>query len=389
MHIGFFSSITTDGYPTSGYELANEAIVDGLRALGHKVSVIGFRLPRQRDSDDVFPIAKINLENAQASGLKKAEWLVRAHLSGLPVAAAKLTMFSRDRLDRLISDRGPFDAHILNSWQMPAAFPQLLERPFGFVSHNVEHLTAAENAEQAGSVLKRNLYKREARLLEALEVELCRKATWLWALSKPDLQALPSRANAGSVLPLVVPQRELGSSNANNKTVDVGMIGTWTWQANTMGLRWFIDDVLPHLPDDMTISVAGSVPADIVSGRSRIDFAGRVESADRFLESTHAVALISRGGTGVQLKTIEAFQAGRPCVATTSSLRGVDTLPENCRTADDAERFAKELVELVDASRAGTLPTVDGELFAERQKRALLTSLNEGLTAISSQWGVD
>ena len=39
-------------------------------------------------------------------------------------------------------------------------------------------------------------------------------------------------------------------------------------------------------------------------------FLGRVESAQDFLSSVHVVPLVAQGGTGVQLKTIEAFQAG-------------------------------------------------------------------------------
>ncbi|MGI9357017.1 MAG: glycosyltransferase [Rhizobiaceae bacterium] len=381
MHIGFFSSIVTDGHPTSGYELANEAIVEGLRSLGHAVSVIGFRLPRQHEADRVYPIAVTNLENVEASRLKKAVWLLRAHFSGLPVAAGKLTAFGADRLQNLVEKHGPFDAHILNSWQMAAAYPMLLEKSFGFVSHNVEHITAAENSSEAETPLNRYLYAREARLLKAFEERLCATADWVWALSESDLDALPPRRAGGSVLPLVAPEPE-GGTNIGEKSIDIGMIGTWTWQANTLGLRWFVDEVLPLLPEDLSISIAGSVPPDIAGANPRIEFVGRVDSASDFLDNVRVIALISRGGTGVQLKTIEAFQAGHTCVATSSSLRGVEMLPANCRTTDQATSFAHELINLVEASKAGTLPKVDGKAFAKQQQEALQNSLNEGLTAI-------
>jgi len=382
MHIGFFSSIVTDGHPTIGYELANEAIVEGLRSLGHRVSVIGFRLPRQREMDDVFPVAVTNLENAEASRLKKAEWLLRALLSGLPVAAGKLTAFGQDRLQDVIDRHGPFDAHILNSWQMAAAYPVLLGKHFGFVSHNVEHITAAENSSEAETPLNRYLYARDARLLRAFEERLCAKADWVWALSEADLDTLPLRNAGGSVLPLVIPKTE-DNTNADSKSIDIGMIGTWTWQANTLGLRWFMDEVLPLLPENLTISIAGSVPLDIITSNPRIEFPGRVDSASGFLNEVRVVALVSRGGTGVQLKTIEAFQAGHACVATSSSVRGVETLPANCRSTDDAISFARELIDLVKASKASALPKVDGKAFAKQQRGALQNSLNEGLTAIT------
>jgi len=388
MHIGFFSSIVTDGHPTSGYELANEAIVDGLRDLGHRVSVIGFRLPRQREAAQVHPLAVVNLENAEASRWQKAQWLGRSYMTGRPIAAAKLSAFSPTMLDNVNAKSGPFDVHVLNSWQMAAAYPSLLEKPFGYVSHNVEYATAAENRDSAKTFAMRVLYGREARLLRALETKLCSKAAWVWALSQADLDNLPGGVSQGSVLPLVTPLKNV-STRSREKTCDIGMIGTWTWQANTHGLRWFVDEVFPLLPEDMKITVAGSVPEDISKSIPTISFPGRVDSASDFLESARVVALVSRGGTGVQLKTIEAFQAGHACVATPSSLRGVDQLPANCRRAEDARTFASELVDLFNASQSGKLPIVDGSVFAKSQREALLASLNEGLTAICARAAID
>ena len=66
MRLAFFTSIIPDGMPKSGYEIANEAIVAGLRQLGHDVVVIGFRLPRQAHVSDsnVIVLDERDLENA-------------------------------------------------------------------------------------------------------------------------------------------------------------------------------------------------------------------------------------------------------------------------------------------------------------------------------------
>ena len=70
---------------------------------------------------------------------------------------------------------------------------------------------------------------------------------------------------------------------------------------------------------------------------------GRVPSAEGFLRSCRLVALSSRAGTGVQLKTIEAMQLGLPAVATTLSCRGFTDMPANFTLADTAEDFARAL----------------------------------------------
>ena len=131
MRFAFFTSIVPDGNPTTGFEIANDAVLAGLRELGHSVTVFGFRLPRQTGADlpDQVILGTRELENASAGGVQKLRWLAQAIRHGLPFAAAKLTDFPENELARVIAEHGPFDAHILNSYQMAAAFPKLLARP--------------------------------------------------------------------------------------------------------------------------------------------------------------------------------------------------------------------------------------------------------------------
>ena len=384
MKLAFFSSIVPDGNPTSGYEIANEAVVDGLRMLGHRVTVIGFRQPRQLEiSDpDTHVLATMNIENALAGGWKKAEWLGRSHVKRLPISAAKFVTTSQKKLYDLIDRLGPFDGHVVNSYQMAAAFPKIMNAASIYVAHNVEHRSASENALSAESRLQRYLYRRDARLLKALEVRICHQARFIWTFSENDLiQHLVGPAR-GCMLPLVTPMYT-SSAAALQKEYDIGLIGTWSWQPNLVGLKWFLGEVVPQLPGKLSIGVAGAVPRSISDTHRRVKFLGRVESASGFLESVRVVPLISRGGTGVQLKTIEAFQAGHACVATESSLRGVDTLPPNCVRADEPHEFSTALTSLVANSVSGELPDVDGSAFYENQKEALMAGLARGVAALA------
>lgn len=384
MHIAFMSSVVTDGNPTSGFEIANEAIVEGLRSLGHKVSVIGFSVPRQvrPQHEDVVVIEELNLENAAVGGLQKLGFVARALKSGLPISASKLTAVNREKLNKAVQSCGEIDHYIFNSYQMAAAFPHLLNRPFGFVTHNVEHVSAGQNAESANSKLQRWLYSRDARLLKSIEQNLCEKAEYVWALSADDLVTLGLSEDKSTVLPLVAPLIVSGEQT-NQKDFDIGMIGTWSWEPNRVGLEWFLNEIVPRLPNDFRIAIAGKVPEAMVTHDTSVSFLGRVESANGFLESVGVVPLISRGGTGVQLKTIEAFQAGLACVATSSSLRGIENLPANCARADGVEEFAQSLTRQVEQSRAGNLEKVDGQHFYEMQFSAMQDALVKGLKRLA------
>ncbi|MEM9677553.1 MAG: glycosyl transferase, partial [Pseudomonadota bacterium] len=185
MHIAFFTSLVMDGHPTTGYEIANQAIIDGLRGLGHRVSVIGFRLPRQAvpDDPDTHVLDVLDLENASAGTVTKLRFLLRAFRTGLPISASKLTAFPEHRVEAALAKLAPIDVKIFNSYQMAAAFLSLFDQDSLFLAHNVEHMSARQNAASAAGFLQRRLYARDARLLAKIEHHLCKTARWVWTLS--------------------------------------------------------------------------------------------------------------------------------------------------------------------------------------------------------------
>jgi hypothetical protein len=313
-------------------------------------------------------------------------WLAASLLRGIPFAAAKLWLAGRSRLLDEIDARGPFDAMVLNGAMMPGAFPGVLSRaPAILIAHNIEHVSARQNADHAGSSLMRWLYKRESRLLETLESSLAQDSAAIWCLAEEDRKALarlagPDTLARCAVLPLVSGiGRKL--QPVGHPRHDVGLIGTWTWEPNLIGLRWFLGEVAPRLPADCTIAVAGRIPAG-VEAPPNVALVGRVPDADAFLADCAVVALASRAGTGVQLKTVETLQLGLPAVATSLSFRGLGAPPVNVRIADDAAAFARSLAEHVAAVRSGAVTRLDGAAFIEEQQAELARVLASGLGAL-------
>ncbi len=385
MHLAFVTSLITDGKPTTGFEVANEAIVAGLRATGCKVTQVGFRLPRQEKVDDAQTVVlqTLDVENSNASTLQKIKWVAGAITSGLPVGGSKLRVVDWPLLESALNSLGKIDGIIINSVQIPTAFPQLIEyAPYIYMAHNVEHLSSSQNAESTSSALNRWLYQRDAKLLEPIERMLCKNARHIFFLSEDDCNYFDPGDDRGTVLQLAFPnQSKIAMEKPGETTIfnDVGLIGTWSWQPNFVGLTWFLDEVVPLLNRDITISIAGSMPHMVESEHSGVKFVGRVESAEEFVKNSGVLALVSRSGTGVQLKTIEAFQMGMPCCATLSSVRGIVGVPDNCIVEDDAIKFAKALNNMVKNKRAGNLARLNGEDFATSQRDALHSGLAIGL----------
>ena len=76
MHLLFVTSLVPDGHATSGYEIANQAIIDGLRRIGVKVTVIGFTWPGKTASDpeNTIVLGSLDVRTATADRQTKLRW---------------------------------------------------------------------------------------------------------------------------------------------------------------------------------------------------------------------------------------------------------------------------------------------------------------------------
>lgn len=381
MHLIFVTSLVPDGDPTTGYEIANAAIIAALRRTGARVTVLGYTWPGKTpaDPDNTIALGEVDVRTEGAGALQKLRWLAGAMLSGLTFASAKLRAATAADIRAALKRAEPYDAYVLNAAQFAGAFEGLFtDRPSLFVAHNVEHLSAEENARAVPDIIQRALFRREARLVRAVEERLCARSAFVFTLAEEDRAALGvPQDHRSAALPLVtcaVPPRPLAGRTV---VCDAALIGTWTWQPNRIGLEWYLREVTPWLPRNFRTRVAGSIPADLVSPPG-VEFVGRVADAVEFVRGAAVVPLIARAGTGVQLKTIEAFEQGLPCVATSRSLRGLAHLPANCSVADEPAAFAAQLAAMA-AERIGE---ADGRAFHATQLRVLDERIARGLSAV-------
>ncbi len=384
--LAFLTSLVPTRKPDTGFEIANAAIVAALRGQGHDVLVAGFARPDDDLPDDAdrLLLGRKVIENAAGTPVRKARWLAKALITGLPVSVAKLAD-ARDVPQRLHA-AGRFDALVLNSVTLAGAFPQILAlAPAILVEHNIEFVSARQNAAHARSGLMRVLFAREARLMEMLERRLWDEARFILCLAEEDRRSLPEALQArAAVLPLVPAAEAKTIRPSASPRFDVGLIGTWTWEPNLIGLSWFLGEVAPRLPADVAVGIAGRVPSGFAIPSAlteRVTVLGRVPDADAFLADCRVMALASRAGTGVQLKTIETLSRGWPAVATPLSLRGVGPAPANVAVADDPETFARALVCQVGAVRAGRLGPLDGQAFIARQRQELVRVIDRAVGA--------
>lgn len=384
MHVVFVSSLVPAGRPESGYEIANHAIIEGLRRIGVRVSVIGFKMPGTElsDPDNTVLLGETDVRTDNASAGRKLGWLAAAVRGNTTFSSAKLRIVTADDVRAALKRLEPYDGLVLNGVPLAGAFERIFTaEPYLFVAHNVEHVSARQNAAEATGLVERLMFRREARYLKALERRLCDRASFVLTLADEDREPLGVPDDAHSrTLPLVTPAAEAAAPD-RVPAFDVGLIGTWTWAPNRIGLEWFLQNVVPKLHPDVTVAVAGSTPRGFPNRDKRVLMLGRVDDAKEFQRQCRVIALASRAGTGVQLKTIETFELGLPAVATPLSLRGIAELPGNVVKADGADAFAEALHRQIVGQRTGSVKDLDGDAFRASQ----LLKMDEILNAAVNQ----
>src|SRR5690606_21885464 len=117
MHLVFLASLVPHATPTSGYELANAAIIDALRREGVRVTVLGYAWPDRvaEVAADAIVLGAVDVRTAMASTPQKVRWLARAVGSGMTFASAKVRIASPTRVRTALADLGPYDGYVVNS----------------------------------------------------------------------------------------------------------------------------------------------------------------------------------------------------------------------------------------------------------------------------------
>ena len=231
---------------------------------------------------------------SQESSLMGGMWMARALLSRQPYSVAKYVSLRYRHAVRQYLVRWRPELVIIDHAQLgwiPASDRWAV--PHVYLAHNAEHRLYTALAADGGA--RRLLHRREAAAIRRTEQALCRSAIEVWALTSEDADSLanlgPAPVRVFDVPPSAVPARRVALR------CDVALLGTWTWKANADGLRWFVDTVLPHLPQAIDVHVGGAGGDSIAVGPN-VTVHGRVPDAMEFLQGARVIAVPSTTGSG-------------------------------------------------------------------------------------------
>lgn len=352
--------------PREGHQLRSWHLIDAL-CERHEVTLLSF--VRGDDTPDETGPLRARLKHletfpipAEHSRLALGQAVARGVLTSTPFLAAKYSSPAlRARLAHhaRTSDLVHFDMLPLMGLAdcVPAGVPVVLN------AHNVEHALLETRAGIEARPLVRRFLAGQVPRLHAFEQAACRRADAVLACSDPDALAL--RALAPDTPVRVVPNGVDLDSNrpeahpGGDTLVFVGQMG---WFPNRDGVDWFLRDVFPrilaHRPRTRFVVVGKPAGLEVPEAvASQVTLTGFVPDLRPHVHAAAVYVVPLRAGSGTRLKVLEAMALGKAIVTTHVGSEGIELQDgRSALYADDAERFAHHVIDLLDnPARAAAL----------------------------------
>jgi polysaccharide biosynthesis protein PslH len=355
-----------------GSEVASQCFINALQAVGSDVTVMGY----QR-IDDVFDL----LPSEVSIGCRYIEtrrakfhlfiWLLLGFLKNLPYSSAKYYSQSYIRAVEKTLRAVSYDYIIIDHPQLAWLAPLISNQSILLtISHNIENQLYLDTAKQAKCGLEYWIYNREATLVRKFEHRLAIVAQQVWTLTYQDAQYFIQNPHKGSIRAFDLPPGLAAAPNlSTTKEFDIGLIGSWGWKPNLEGLDWFLKQVYPQLPPNLSIHIAGRGAEWLAAKYPKIQYHGFVANAQEFMAKAKVVAIPTLTGGGVQIKTLDAIASGSPIVATSIALRGIVDPPITVQRATYPNEFAQCLVTAISAGSTSADSETAADWFEERKQR--------------------
>ncbi|HBZ7983829.1 TPA: glycosyltransferase [Klebsiella pneumoniae] len=336
----------------SGGEIVTKQIITGLISNGADVDVVGYVRPDETNLSlpNNYNVAEARVIETQGHKKETLKWLLSSLVKKVPFSSEKYVGAKFLEIVNAKLKQKQYDYIFIDHTQMLWICDYFSnDQRVILISHNVESQLYDDLANDSSNWLKRNILRLESSKLKKLELSSIKTINQVWSLSENDTAYYSKLNNSAynsltcitfDALPLLEPDLQpLPEAN-----YDVSLLGTWSWDANMKGLRWFFDNVYPLLPMEITIQVAGKGADWLTDKYKNVKYKGFVEDAHEFLSKSKVIAIPSISGAGVQIKTLDAITIGRPIVASEFALRGLEDLPSYVYSSRQASEMAKQIM---------------------------------------------
>jgi glycosyltransferase involved in cell wall biosynthesis len=282
----------------------------------------------------------------------------RRFFSPAPYSVTKFTDGAvRAKVDELLADHR-IDVAVADFLLVTRNFPHRPARPTVLFQHNVESALWRRNAKYERNPVKKAIFTIESAKMYRYERTAVSRFDHVVAVSEHDRSLMLEMAPNAPITVVrtgvdVEGFRPVPGASRGERTVM--FLGSMDWPANIDGVEYFCDRVWPQVvaavPDARFRVVGRNPPPRITrfAGES-VEIVGGVKSVLPYLHEAAVFVVPLRIGGGTRLKIYEAMAAGVPIVSTAVGAEGLDVQDgKNIVLADDAERFAAAVIELLNS----------------------------------------
>ncbi len=348
----------------SGAAIRNYGIIRGLRAAGHRITLLTFVEDSIVESSNPLYQLCSAIHTVQLPRRSKTTRLIKLATSTKADLELRLASPEYESALLAIMQSDVFDIVQFSGIELGGYLDLIQSKNRGakviYDALNAEAELQQVIARVDGGSLKRlpsALYSStQARRLARFEKQICSGVDAVIAVSDEDLDLLSNYAGAPiTVMSNGINVEEYRPHAGNTRTErQIVFSGKMDYRPNVDAVEWFCDAVLPHIFDrspTVRLTVVGRNPhprIQALASDDRISMTGRVDSVLPYLHAATVFVVPLRMGSGTRLKILQAMAAGCAVVSTSIGAAGLNSdVRSALAIADGAQQFADTIVALL------------------------------------------
>jgi sugar transferase (PEP-CTERM/EpsH1 system associated) len=380
--------VVSPWYPWPPFDGGSIRILETLRHLSrhHRVTLLA-TVTRSEEADDGGRLQEV-CEHVETSVLSPRAWGVARRLAkGLIDRRPVILSFYHDgqlaqRLQRLTS-QGHYDV-VQIEFSYAASYVRAVDPSCGAKTvlsmHNVESLRFRREIDLALRADRRlaaawdrmfhGLWEEQAiRTFDGIvSVSESERAWVLDRMPEAVVELVPNGVDTDHFRPQAPPDPAARPS--------IVFTGGMHYPPNVDAALWFCERIWPRIRrrlPDLQFEIVGRDPDPRVVALGRrpgVIVTGEVADVRPYIAGSRCVVVPLRSGGGTRLKILEAMAMARPVVSTALGAEGLAITPgRDILIADDAERFATHVLDLLgSAERASLLGQAGRRLVEDRYR---------------------
>jgi hypothetical protein len=172
------------------------------------------------------------------------------------------------------------------------------------------------------------------------ELIACKYSDCVISLNSRDTQRIEELYNRkhNSIIPISFPNKHINFNKSATSASPIALFLGSNFFANTYGITWFIEKVLPFVNIKLKIVGRNMDKADLPKS-DKLEILGYVEDLDTVMQNADFMIFPIFQGGGMKVKTCEALMHGKNIIGTVEAFQGYDIDFEKvgacCETAEE------------------------------------------------------